>query len=362
MNGKIAYNVLEIIAPPQLRFYPASYKENSSFLSLSAERSKLFNRLIPKMLGRILSEWHRVCFCLVMYPCGNRTEMRPKRAVSKTLCRGCAGYGLAKEIAIIIPFILLFAGQSAAEPQAKLEAHSPTVPRNGRLRVALELVWAGEADLYDIPRPDLSDIPDFDVLEIEIFTERRGDENRLRYSLALEPMKEGEYDLGQMKVEYFEKGQDVATAIELPQTIIKVTGPALIGRKGKLAVAVGAVLIACAAAAGSILRSRERTRKTSRDDLAAKRHTREGLLAELDAARRFRIEGETGTYLDTLCMLAASESLKPHTRNTEELNELKENVKFGDLTPSPDQLDGAEKSIRNAIREAFPNGDEAEPE
>jgi len=287
--------------------------------------------------------------------------MRPKRAVDKTLRRGRAGYGLAKEIAIIIPFILLFAVQSAAEPQAKLEAHSRTVTRNGRLRVALELVWTGEADLYDIPRPDLSGIPDFDVLEIEISTERRGDENRLRYSLALEPMKEGEYDLGQMKVEYFEKGQDVATAIYLPQTIIKVTGPALIGRKGKLAVAVGAILLACAAAAGHIFRSRERTREASRDNLAAKRHTRDGLLAELGAARRFRIEGEIGNYLDTLCMLAESERLKPHIHNTDELKELTENVKFGDLTPSPDQLDGAEKAIRNAIREAFPNGDEAEP-
>jgi hypothetical protein len=314
------------------------------------------------MLDKIPTEWHRVCSVQVMYPCGNRIEMRPKRAVNKTLCRGRAGYGLAKEIAIIVPIILLFAGPSAAAPQAKLEAQSRTAPRNGRLHVALELVWAGEADLYDIPRPDLSGIPDFDVLAIEISTERRGGENRLRYSLTLEPIKEGEYDLGQMKVEYFEKGQDVATAIELPQTIIKVTGPALIGRKGKLAVAVGALLMACAAGVGYILRSRERTREASRDDLAAKRHTREGLLAELDAARRFRIEGETGTYLDTLCMLAGSEKLKPHTRNTEELNELKENVKFGDLTPSPDQLDGAEKSIRNAIREAFPNGDEAEPE
>ena len=288
--------------------------------------------------------------------------MRSRRAVGKRVCRGRAGYGLAKEIAIIIPFILLFAGQSAAAPEAKLETHSRTVPRNGQLRVALELVWAGEADLYDIPRPDLSGIPDFDVLEIEISTERRGGENRLHYSLALEPMKEGEYDLGQMKVEYFEKGQDVATAIELPETIIKVTGPALIGRRGKLAVAVGAALMACAAAAGYLLRSRERTRKASRDDLAAKRHTREGLLAELNAARRFRIEGETGTYLDTLCMLADSEKLKPHTHNIEQLKELTESVKFGDLTPSPDHLDGAEKSIGNAIREAFPNGDEAEPE
>jgi hypothetical protein len=288
--------------------------------------------------------------------------MRSRRAVGKRVCRGRAGYGLAKEIAIIIPFILLFAGQSAAEPQAKLEPHSRTVPRNGQLRVALELVWAGEADLYDIPRPDLSGIPDFDVLEIKISTERRGDENRLRYSLALEPMKEGEYDLGQMKVTYFEKGQDVATTIELPETIIKVTGPALIGRKGKLAVAVGAILLACAAGVGYILRSRERTREASRDDLAAKRHTREGLLAELDAARRFRIEGETGIYLDKLCMLSDSEKLRPHARNTDELKELTENVKFGDLTPSPDQLDGAEKSIRSAIREAFPNGDKAEPE
>jgi hypothetical protein len=72
------------------------------------------------------------------------------------------------------------------------------------------------------------------------------------------------------------------------------------------------------------------------------------------------MEGDMGAYLEKLCALADSDELRAHAGKIEELRDLAESVKFGGLTPSPDQLRWAEKMVKNAIEKAYPADDEME--
>ncbi|UCD56609.1 MAG: hypothetical protein JSV16_12360 [Candidatus Hydrogenedentota bacterium] len=262
----------------------------------------------------------------------------------------------------LIAFSFFLAGKSIAQPRATLKPHPQAVPLNRDLRLVLELVWAGEADLYDIPQPDLSVLSQFQVVERKLSAERRGDENRLRHQLVMRPLKEGEYDFGQIRVEYFEKGKDIPTLIPLDRTFVRVVPPELVGQRTKVAIGAGAVIAAAVAAILLALRFRGSARSRKLSESETTRHTRDNLLAELNAARSSLIEGEIGTYLVKLCELADSDMLRPHGEGTHELRDLMENVKFGGRTASPDQLNWAEKMVRNAILKALPPEDEEEGE
>ncbi len=273
------------------------------------------------------------------------------------------GVGLRRARKIALTVVILFlACRASAQPQATLKPRTKALPLNRTLTVTLELVWAGEADVYDVPQPDLSGLPEFETVDRQLSAMRRGDENLLRYEFVMKPLKEGEFDLSRMRVEYFEKGRDVPTAIYLPRTPVKVVSPEALGPRAKTAVGIGMVAAACAFVIALVTRSRRMSREKRLSELETAVQTRACLLARLDDARPLLIEGKIGTYLEKLLNLVDSDALRPHAEKTDELRELAEDVKFGGHIASPDQLNWAEKLVRNAIRKAFPDEDEREEE
>jgi len=120
--------------------------------------------------------------------------------------------GPAGRTAIIL-LIISLSGVSAAQPQATIRSSPPKVPLNRNLNVTLEIVWSGEADVYDIPRPDTSALAEFEILSHGLATEKRGAENVLRHEFVMQPLKEGEYDMGRIRVQYYEKDRDVPMPI-----------------------------------------------------------------------------------------------------------------------------------------------------
>jgi len=276
------------------------------------------------------------------------------------LCRGRGSSGWRPAGAAAFVFlIILLAGYSVAQPQATFRPSPKTVPLNRLLRVTLEIVWAGEADVYDIPQPDLSGLPEFAILERSLSATRKGDENLMKYEFVMKPLKEGEYDLDRMVVKYYEKGVDIPTDVVLPQTIVRVLPGEIVPRKAKIALSVGALVAAAALAGFLAVRAKKSARKSKADASEAGGRKRESLLAELSGAASLRIEGEMGAYMEKLFALADSDELRPHVDRIEDLRDLTENVKFAGLAPSPDQLRWAEKLVKKAIKMAFPE-EEAE--
>ena len=170
---------------------------------------------------------------------------------------------------------------------------------------------------------------------------------------------EGEYDLGRMSVQYFEKDKDVPVSLPLSQALVEVTPREIIPRGVKSGIIIGLL----AAAAGlAIALAMQRKKKLQQEEIGsalAVDRVRDEFSAKLGAAVTLRIEGDLGEYLANLCELADSAELRPHIGNVEELRELAENVKFGGLAPSPDQLSWAEKLIKKAIKETVPLDDKA---
>lgn len=273
-----------------------------------------------------------------------------------------AGPRQAKSVAFIILFILSLASRSAAEPQAALKPHSPKVPLNRELRVTLELAWAGEADVYDIPQPDTSVLPEFRVINRKIFATRNGDENRLQYEFTMKPLKEGEYDLGRMQVKYYEKDKDIPTPISLPHTMVKVLPAELLSTRAKAGIGACAVGAIAVVAMVLFVRSRKVAEKKKMTESETLSHARANLLVKLDGARPLLLEGKTGEYLDILCGIAESVELRPHIEKLDDLRDLAEGVKFGGHTSSPDQLGWAEKLVRTAVEKAFPHEEQEEEE
>jgi hypothetical protein len=219
------------------------------------------------------------------------TEMVGKITPGQNCCPGRVrvGYGQAGIIAFLL-FILTGAGQSFAQPRASLKPSSQVVPLNRSVHVALTLTWVGEADVYDIPQPDLSGLPKFKLVEMELSATRRGNENHLRYELVMESLEEGEYDLDRMRVEYYEKGKDVPTSVPLHRATVRVISPELLGGRVKLAIAGGVVLAVVAVAAILIIRYRKKSFRRGLDKSDIAEQVRGGLLAELTAARSLLIE------------------------------------------------------------------------
>jgi hypothetical protein len=257
---------------------------------------------------------------------------------------------------ILLLFLLVFtpSAPTIAQPVATLKPRPESVPLNRSVHVTLELAWTGEADVYDIPQPDTSALSEFQIVERSLSAERRGEENVVTHELVMQPLKEGEYDLGQIRVLYFEKGKDTPTLIPLPRTIVKVTPREIIPRGVLTGIMAG--ILSAAVGIGLYLASRKKKRLAleQEDSAQTSDKKREKFLQELSAAAMMRIEGETGDYLKKLSALADSAELGPHIEKLEELRELAENVKFGGLTPSPDQLSWAERLVKKAIEKAFP--------
>ena len=256
--------------------------------------------------------------------------------------------------AAIILLLFLFSGPVAAQPQATITPCPESVPLNRHIYVTLELSWTGEADVYDIPQPDVSALEEFQVLEQSLSTERRGDENVLRHKFVMQPLEEGEYDIGRMSVQYFEKDKDVPVSLSLPQALVEVTPREILPRGIRNGIIVG---LLCAGTAIGIGMAAQRRKKLQQEEVGsalAADKKRDEFSAKLADAVSLRIEGDLGAYLENLCTLADSAELKPHVDRIEELRELAENVKFGGLAPSPDQLSWAEKLVKNAIKETFP--------
>lgn len=285
--------------------------------------------------------------------------MSRKPLLRRVFCCGCGriAKGSAQQIVLIF-FILLLAGRAIAQPQARLRHRPHSVPLNRIMEVTLELMWTGEADIYDIPQPNLSGLAGFEIVERNLGASRKGDQNQLRFDYVLRPLKEGNYDLARMKVEYYEKGKDVPVAIPLPRTMVKVIKPEILSQRAKLAIGAGVGIAAVACAGLGIWRKRKEKQKRMKEKAQGAEQRRANLLAQLNSARAFRIEGETGKYLETLCALAESDALQRYTEKIDELHQLADDVKFGGHILSPDQLNWTENIIRNAIRKAFPKTDE----
>jgi hypothetical protein len=256
--------------------------------------------------------------------------------------------------AAIILLLFLLSAPATAQPVATLVPRPESVPLNRSIHVTLELAWTGEADVYDIPQPDTSALSEFQIVERSLSAERRGEENVLTHKFVMQPLKEGEYDLGLIRSQYFEKDKDTPTLIPLPRTIVKVTPREIIPRGVLTGIMAG--ILSAAAGIAVVLASRKKKRLAMKqeDSAQASDKKREEFLQELSAAAILRIEGETGDYLKKLSALANSVELEPHIEKLEELRELAENVKFGGLTPSPDQLSWAERLVKKAIEKAFP--------
>ncbi len=269
--------------------------------------------------------------------------------------RGFEHFGSAQAgKAAIILLLFLFSGPAVAQPQATITPCPESVPLNRHIHVTLELSWTGEADVYDIPQPDVSALEEFQIVERSLSTERRGDENILRHEFTLQPLEEGEYYIGRMNVQYFEKDKDVPVSLPLPQALVEVTPREILPRGIRNGIIVG---LLCAGTAIGIGMAAQRRKKLQQEEVAsalAADKKRDEFSAKLADAVSLRIEGDLGAYLENLCALADSAELKPHVGRVEDLRELAENVKFGGLAPSPDQLSWAEKLVKNAIKETFP--------
>ena len=171
-----------------------------------------------------------------------------------------------------------------------------------------------------------------------------------------------EYDLARIRVQYFEKGRDVPTAIPLPRTVVRVGSSELVSRTAKMAIGIGVAIAAGAIALLLLIRSKQTSRERKLDESKQFEHAREDSSARLSSLRSLRIEGDIGSYLERLCTLAESDTLRPHTEKIIELQQLAESVKFGGHTPSPDELNWAENIVKSAIRKAFPKESELEVE
>jgi hypothetical protein len=268
------------------------------------------------------------------------------------------GSAPAGKVAIIL-LLFLFSGPVAAQPQAKITPNPQSVPLSRSINVTLELTWAGEADVYDIPQPDVSALKEFQILERSLSTERRGDENVLRHKLVMQPLEEGEYDLGRMSVQYFEKDKDVPVSLPLPETLVEVTPREIIPRGIRNGIIIGLLGAGVGIGISLAAQRKKRLRQKKLGSALAADRMREEFSTKLADAVTLRIEGDLGAYLEGLCALADSAELRPHIEKLEELSELAENVKFGGLAPSPDQLSWAEKLIKSAVKKAFPVDDEA---
>ena len=260
---------------------------------------------------------------------------------------------LTGKIAIILLFIL--SGSSAAQPRATIRPDPRAVPLNRQLHVTLELTWTGDADAYDVPQPDASALAEFDIVGQSLSAERKNETNVLRYEFMLQPLKQGEYDLGRIRVKYFERDGETPITIPLPRTPIEVLPRELLPRRARVAVIIGAVAILGIAATKIV-----RGRRGKSSAVSASDPRRDELSTQLKGARSLRIEGEFGAYMGALSGLARSKQLAPHVAGLDDLLGLTEKVRFGGLVPSPDQLDWAEKIVKKAIRAAFPVEDESE--
>jgi hypothetical protein len=288
--------------------------------------------------------------------------MCEKQHLASFFCRGLrpSVHGLAKQ-AIISFFILLLADHAIAQPQATLTCRPQQVPLNRSLEMTLELVWSGEADVYDIPQPDLSPLKEFEIVERSLAAKRENNKNKLRYGFVLKPLKRGEHDVSEMRVEYFEKGRDIAVAIPLPQTIVTVGKPELLSRRARIGIGAGLGTAAVIMAVLIAVRSKKKSRETQQQQTTSAARLRTDLLAELKAARGYRIEGDTSKYLEKLCTLGESEALRGSFRRRGELYQMLEDVKFGGRVLSPDELNWVEGLMKDAIKKAFPaDSDETE--
>ena len=270
--------------------------------------------------------------------------------------RGHIGPATTWKLALILLFIL--SGSSAAQPQAVIDLGSQAVPLNRRVRLTLEIKWTGEADAYDVAQPDLSELTEFEVVDHGLFAERKGDTNVLRHTFILQPLIQGEFDAGRIRLKYSEKDKDAARLIPLPWTPIKTLPPeSFLSPGGKVFVVVGAFMIMAMGAAVAF--SRRKTRGRAGNSAAAKKQEeKEKFSDRLGRAASLKIEGEFGAYMEELCAMAESDRLKPFIAKLDELGEFSEKVRFGGLIPSPDQLSWAERKVNHAIRMAFPVGKE----
>lgn len=255
-------------------------------------------------------------------------------------------------------YIFLAAADITAQPEARLALDPQEVHLNRLLHLNLELAWEGEADVYDIPRPDLSAIPDFKIVGQSISATRKGDKNMLNYHLVLKPLKEGTYDLNRMKVTYYEKGKDIPTAIDLPSAIIQVRPPQALGYTAEAGIAAGLSLALCTAAGYIVIRSKKKAQRGRAAEIAANDRTRARIVAEIEGTRRLLLEGETGRYLEALCGILESEALRAHAEKLDELRELANSVKYSGQAASPDQLKWAEKLVKETVEKAFPHPDD----
>jgi len=271
----------------------------------------------------------------------------------ETQADGGTRAGLVRAGLLFLLVHLVFSADVHAQPRAQIEFRPQNVPLNRLLHVTLELAWAGEADLYDIPRPDLSAITAFELVEQSVSASRRGKENILTFEMALKPLEEGMHDLGQMTLEYYEKGKDIATPVDVPAAVVTVQPRQLFSPATK-GIAAGAVFAACLSAFYLTTRMRNKAKQQMEpepDDLAG---VRASFLAKIDAARQSLIEGETGRYLEELCRMLESDALRLHARKLDELSSLTESVKYGKRSASPDELKWAERIVKQAIGNAFP--------
>jgi hypothetical protein len=224
----------------------------------------------------------------------------------------------------------------------------------------LEVEWTGDVDAYDIPQPDVSMLSEFRVVGRSLSAERKDGTNVLRHDILLQPLKEGEYDVGRIRVEYFEKDKDVPRQIPLPQTMVTVAPPRLLPSGATTAAAIGAFVVALAGVAIILARKKGARLRKPLNAGSVRRRRRDELLSGFNEAISLRIEGRNDAYMDRLCTLAGEKELEPHIGTLDQLHELAENVKFGGLILTPDQQIWAEKKVKNAIREAFPIDDTEE--
>ena len=251
--------------------------------------------------------------------------MSEKLAAAKIVCCGYWVHGgNPAKLAILFVFIILLADYAIAQPQATLKCHPCSVPLNRNLEVTLELVWAGEVDVYDIPQPDLSGLASFEIVERSLSAARKNGHNQLRFDFIMKPSKEGEYDLAGMKANYFEKGKDIPVAVVLPQTVVKVVKPELLSRRVKMGIGLGLGVAAGIMAVLAVVRQKKKFREILLNETKTAGRAREELLTQLRSIRTFRIEGDIGKYLERLCGLAGSDALRGYVeRQGNSINWLK---------------------------------------
>jgi hypothetical protein len=276
------------------------------------------------------------------------------RKTHKRQSRGHIAAAALKSGAIVFLFSLALAREGFPQPQARIILHPQKVHLNRLAHVTLELLWTGEADLYDIPGPDLSALADFEVTEQSISAVRRGNENFLTYEFTLKPKKEGKYDLGRIKLNYFEKGKDVPVAVALPGASVTVLPPELLSFGAKAGIGAGAAIAFGAMIGFFLLQGRKKIRTQEKRQSEEALQTRSGMQEEFERAKRLLIEGETGRYLDDLRRLMESDALRPHAQKLDDLRALADSLKYGGGAISPDQIEWAEKLVKEAMEKAFP--------